>query len=125
MDVAVQDYVEARLREIAEGTARTLGGTAEVNYQRGYPVTMNAEANTRYAVQVAQAISGSVDDNTPPVMGAEDFSYMLQERPGAYIFVGNGDTAMVHHPAYNFDDQVIPFGASWYAGMVEARMPMG
>ncbi|MEI6097679.1 MAG: M20 aminoacylase family protein [Alphaproteobacteria bacterium] len=125
MDAAVQDYVEARLREIAEGTARTLGGKAEVNYQRGYPVTINAEANTRYAVQVAQAISGSVDDNTPPVMGAEDFSYMLQERPGAYIFVGNGDTAMVHHPAYNFDDQVIPFGASWYAGMVEARMPLG
>jgi metal-dependent amidase/aminoacylase/carboxypeptidase family protein len=56
-------------------------------------------------------------------MGAEDFSYMLNERPGAYIFVGNGDTAMVHHPAYNFDDDVIPFGSSWYAGMVETRMP--
>jgi hippurate hydrolase len=56
-------------------------------------------------------------------MGAEDFSFMLLERPGAYIFLGNGDTAMVHHPAYNFDDSAIPFGSSWYAGMVEARLP--
>jgi hippurate hydrolase len=56
-------------------------------------------------------------------MGAEDFSFMLNKRPGAYIFLGNGDTAMVHHPAYNFDDNAIPFGSSWYAGMVESRMP--
>ena len=92
-------------------------------YERGYPVTVNAEDNTHYAAQVAQDVSGHVDTNTPPLMGAEDFSYLLNERPGAYIFVGNGDTAMVHHPAYNFDDNAIPFGASWYAGMVEARMP--
>ena len=58
------------------------------------------------------------------MMGAEDFSFMLLERPGAYIFVGNGDTAMVHHPAYDFDDNAIPYGSSWYAGMVEARMPV-
>jgi hippurate hydrolase len=56
-------------------------------------------------------------------MPAEDFSYMLEERPGAYIFLGNGDSAQCHHPAYNFDDDAIPFGASWYSGMVEARMP--
>ena len=125
MDFAVQDYVEGRVREIAEGIAATLGGKACVNYQRGYPVTVNAEANTRYAADVARTVSGQVNEDTPPVMGAEDFSFMLLERPGAYIFVGNGDTAMVHHPAYRFDDQVIPFGASWYAGMVEARMPVG
>lgn len=59
----------------------------------------------------------------PPLMGAEDFSFMLNERPGAYIFLGNGDTAMVHHPAYNFDDSAIPFGASWYAELAETRMP--
>ena len=99
------------------------GATAHVDYARGYPVTVNAPDNTRYAVEVARAVSGQVDDNTAPLMGAEDFSFMLNERPGAYIFVGNGDTAMVHHPAYNFDDDVIPFGASWYAGMVESRMP--
>lgn len=124
MDFAVQDYVEQRVREIVEGVAAALGGQAVVNYQRGYPVTMNAAENTRFAAEVARSISGKVDENTPPVMGAEDFSFMLLERPGAYIFVGNGDTAMVHHPAYNFDDNVIPFGSSWYAGMVEARMPV-
>jgi hippurate hydrolase len=68
-------------------------------------------------------VSGQVNADTPPLMGAEDFSYMLIERPGAYIFLGNGNTADVHNPAYNFDDAAIPFGASWYAGMVEARMP--
>lgn len=125
MDFAVQDYVERRVREIAEGTALALGGQAVVNYTRGYPVTVNAEANTRFAAEVARAVSGRVDEDTAPLMGAEDFSFMLLERPGAYIFVGNGDTAMVHHPAYNFDDNVIPFGSSWYAGMVEARMPVG
>jgi hippurate hydrolase len=95
-----------------------------VNYRRGYPVTVNATTQTGYAVDVARSISPQVDTNIAPMMGAEDFSYMLNARPGAYIFVGNGDTAMVHHPAYNFDDDVIPFGASWYAGMVEARMPV-
>ena len=123
MDFGVQDFVERRVKEIAEGTALALGAKAEVTYTRGYPVTVNTPENTDYAVEVARAVSGQVDPDTPPLMGAEDFSFMLNERPGAYIFVGNGDTAMVHHPAYNFDDNVIPFGASWYAGMVEARMP--
>ena len=100
-----------------------LGAVAEVDYRRGYPVTMNAPENTVYAAEVAKAVSGTVDVDTPPLMGAEDFSFMLLERPGAYIFLGNGDTAMVHHPAYNFDDSAIPFGSSWYAGMVEARLP--
>ncbi|SEN49303.1 hippurate hydrolase [Gemmobacter aquatilis] len=124
MDARVQDQVEQRLREIVEGTALALGAKAELAYQRGYPVTVNAEAQTEFAAEVAQAVSGQVDTATAPLMGAEDFSYMLNERPGAYIFLGNGDTAMVHHPAYNFDDNAIPFGASWYAGMVEGRMPV-
>ena len=123
MDPKVQDYVEARVKAIAEGTALTFGATADVDYRRGYPVTMNAPENTVFAAEVAQAVSGRVDTETAPLMGAEDFSFMLNERPGAYIFVGNGDTAMVHHPAYNFDDNAIPFGSSWYAGMVETRMP--
>ena len=125
MDAGVQDFVERRLNEIAEGTAMALGAKAVVDYQRGYPVTMNTPEHTDYAAEVAKAVSGNVDTDTAPLMGAEDFSYMLNERPGAYIFVGNGDTAMVHHPAYNFDDDVIPFGSSWYAGMVESRMPAG
>ena len=124
MDPKVQDLVEARMAEIVEGTAKALGAKAEFRYHRGYPVTVNAEANTGFAADVARAVSGQVDTDTAPLMGAEDFSYMLNERPGAYIFLGNGDTAMVHHPAYNFDDDAIPFGASWYAGMAEARMPV-
>ena len=123
MDFAVQDYVERRVKEIAEGTALALGAKAEVVYQRGYPVTVNTPESTDFAAEVALAVSGKVDTDTAPLMGAEDFSFMLLERPGAYIFLGNGDTAMVHHPAYNFDDNAIPFGSSWYAGMVEARLP--
>ena len=123
MDFGVQDYVERRLSEIAVGTAQALGAVAVVEYKRGYPVTVNAPENTGYAVDVAQAVSGQVNADTPPLMGAEDFSFMLIERPGAYIFLGNGNTADVHNPAYNFDDTAIPYGASWYAGIAEARMP--
>lgn len=124
MDPAVQDYVEARVKAICEATALVFGATASVDYRRGYPVTMNSPEHAGFAAEVAQAVSGRVDTDTAPMMGAEDFSFMLNERPGAYIFLGNGDTPMVHHPAYNFDDSAIPFGSSWYAGMVEARMPV-
>lgn len=123
LDPQVQDFVEKRLAEVVEGTALALGAKAEIAYQRGYPVTINTAENTDFAAEVARSVSGQVDTDTPPLMGAEDFSFMLNERPGAYIFLGNGDTAMVHHPAYNFDDSAIPFGSSWYAGMAEARMP--
>lgn len=123
MDPEVQEFVQARLRLIAENTAAAFGATAEVNYMRGYPVTVNTPENTGYAIDVARKVSGQVNPDVAPQMGAEDFSYMLNVRPGAYIFLGNGDTAMVHHPAYNFDDNAIPFGSSWYAGMVEERMP--
>jgi len=124
MDAKVQELVEERLARIVEGTALALGATAELTYRRGYPVTMNAPANTGYAADVAQTVSGNVDPDTAPLMGAEDFSFLLNERPGAYIFLGNGDTAMVHNPAYNFDDAAIPFGASWFAAMAEARLPL-
>jgi hippurate hydrolase len=125
LDPEVQDFVEKRLAELVEGTALALGAKAELHYHRGYPVTVNAAENTGFAADVARSVSGRVDTGVAPLMAAEDFSYMLNERPGAYIFLGNGDTAMVHHPAYNFDDSAIPFGASWYAGMAEARMPAG
>ena len=124
MTEAVRDQAQQRIEAIVHGTATAMGAKAVIDYRRGYPVTVNAPENTAYAAAVAQAVSGSVDTNTAPMMAAEDFSYMLNARPGAYIFVGNGDTAMVHHPAYNFDDTVIPYGASWYAGMIEARMPL-
>ena len=88
----------------------------------GYPVTVNTPENTEFAAEVARSIAGNVNDDVDPIMPAEDFSYMLEERPGAYIFLGNGDSEMCHHPRYNFDDEAIPFGASWYSGMIEARM---
>jgi hippurate hydrolase len=123
LDPEVQDFVEERIKQIVTGTAETFGATAQIDYRRGYPVTMNAEENTEFALQAAQSVAGKVDTSINPMMGAEDFSFMLNARPGAYIFLGNGDTAMVHHPAYNFDDNAIPFGSSWYAEMVESRMP--
>ena len=123
MEPDVQDLVQRRLSEIAIGTAQALGAQAQVTYKRGYPVTVNAEINTGYAAEVAAMVAGSVDTNTAPMMAAEDFSYMLNARPGAYIFLGNGNTPMVHHPAYVFDDTIIPQGCSWLAGMVETRMP--
>lgn len=121
LDESCRDLAEQRVREVAEGTAMVHGATVEIKYQRGYPVTVNHEAQTTYAADVARDVAGQVEDNVNPIMPAEDFSYMLQERPGAYIFLGNGDTAVCHHPEYNFDDEALPFGASWLSGMVEAR----
>lgn len=125
LDAEYRDIAEERVKAIATGTAEALGAKAEVSWERGYPVTMNTPENTVYAADVARSISPNVDDNVDPILPAEDFSYMLEERPGAYIFVGNGDTMNCHHPAYNFDDDAIPFGCSWYSGMIEARMPAG
>lgn len=123
LDPKVRDQIEAAIARVAENTAAALGARAEVHYERGYPVTMNDPQATGFAAEVARQVAGSVNLDMLPLMAGEDFSYMLNERPGAYIFVGNGDTAMVHSPEYDFDDNAIPAGASWYAGMVEARMP--
>ncbi|WP_371036698.1 M20 aminoacylase family protein [Rhodosalinus sp. FB01] len=119
---AMRDLAERRVREICEGVAATFGGRAEVDYQRGYPVMANHEAETAFAAEVARAVAGDCGE-APLVMGGEDFAFMLEERPGAYILVGNGDTAMVHHPEYDFNDEAIPAGCSWWAELVERRMP--
>ncbi len=121
LDAECRQYAEERVRAIAAGTANTLGASAVVNWEAGYPVTVNTPENTMFAAEVARSVSPHVDDNVNPIMPAEDFSYMLEERPGAYIFIGNGDSASCHHPAYNFNDEAIPFGASWYSGIIEAR----
>jgi amidohydrolase len=123
MDNDVQDQAEERIKAIATLTAASFGATATVDYQRGYPVMVNSEIETDYARDVAKKVSGKDTIDMPQIMGAEDFSYMLEERPGSYILVGNGDTAMVHHPEYNFDDNAIPAGASYWAELVETRMP--
>ena len=122
MDPAVQDMAEQRLKEIAEGTAAMMGGKAEVDYRRGYPVMVNSDAQTEFAAEIATSVSGSCDE-APLVMGGEDFAFLANARPGAYILVGNGDTAMVHHPKYNFNDEAIPAGCSWWAEIVEKRLP--
>ena len=120
----VRDLLEKRLHEVVEGTARLHGATARLAYRRGYPVLENHDGQTGFAASVAGEIVGKDKVNTamPPVMGAEDFSYMLQARPGAFIFVGNGDTAGLHHPAYDFNDEVIPIGTSYWARLVETAM---
>ncbi|MBK0328698.1 amidohydrolase [Rhodobacteraceae bacterium F11138] len=122
MSPAMRDLAETRIKDICSGTAATFGGTADVTYYRGYPVMVNHGDQTDFAAEIARKVSGACDD-APLVMGGEDFAYMLEERPGAYILVGNGDTAMVHHPEYNFNDEAIPAGCSWWAEIVEQRMP--
>ena len=122
MSNEMRDLAEKRVHEICEGIATTFGGKAVVDYNRNYPVMVNHETQTDFAADVARSISGQCDE-APLVMGGEDFAFMLEERPGAYILVGNGDTAMVHHPKYNFNDDAIPAGCSWWAEIVEQRMP--
>ncbi|MDV7141639.1 M20 aminoacylase family protein [Tropicimonas sp. TH_r6] len=119
----LRDMVEARIIEISNGVAATFGGVSRPKYHRNYPVMVNAETETNYAAEFARAVSGDCGE-APLIMGGEDFAFMLEERPGAYILVGNGDTAAVHHPEYNFDDAVIPAGCSWFAEIAEKRMPV-
>ena len=118
----VRDATEARMAQIVENTARAYGGEAAFEFIRGYPVMVNAEEPTDFAASVAETVTGQCDD-APLVMGAEDFAFMLNARPGAYILMGNGDTAPVHHPEYNFDDAAIPAGCSWLSEIIEQRMP--
>jgi amidohydrolase len=120
----VRDLLEKRIAEVAEGTARLYGATAKVTYRRGYPVLVNHERETSFAAAVAREIVGDtkVATDLAPVMGAEDFSYMLEERPGAFIFVGNGDSAGLHHPAYNFNDEIIPIGTSYWVRLTETAL---
>jgi metal-dependent amidase/aminoacylase/carboxypeptidase family protein len=122
---AVRDLCESRLTAIVESIAAAFGATAKVVYERGYPVTFNHAEQTDFMAKVAAEVAGenAVDTTVPPLMGAEDFSYMLEKRPGAYIFMGNGDTAGVHHPAYNFNDAAIPYGVSLWAKIIETGMP--
>ncbi|WP_170769248.1 M20 aminoacylase family protein [Ruegeria lacuscaerulensis] len=122
MSTAMRDLAEKRIGEICNGVAATFGGRVDVTYYRGYPVMVNSEAQTEFAADVARSVSGACEE-APLVMGGEDFAFMLEERPGAYILVGNGDTAAVHHPEYNFNDEAIPAGCSWWAEIVEQRMP--
>ncbi len=123
LDEDMRDVVQERLHQIAEGTAAANQCEITIEYERGYPITDNNEEATQHAISVASLVS-EVDTDTPPIMPSEDFAYMLMEKPGAFIFLGNGDSQMLHNPDYIFDDEAIPFGSSWYAGMVEERLPI-
>ncbi len=124
LDPEYRRVSEERLRRIAEDVASAFGATAQVKWTPGYPVTVNSEVETGYAAEAAEVVAGKVNNETNPIMPSEDFAYMLEERPGAYIFLGNGDSAELHHPKYDFNDEIIPAGCSWFAEMVERRMPV-
>jgi len=124
----VQDFIEARIRQIAENVAAGFGAkVSKWRYERRYPATVNSETETGYAAQAAQALVGNanVNLNPTPAMGSEDFAWMLLEKPGCYIWIGNGDgegSCMVHNPGYDFNDEVLPLGASYWATLVEQRL---
>ena len=116
----MRELVEKRVREVVAGVAQITGAKIDLDYERGYPVTVNHASQTDVATRVAKEIAG--DGNVhemPPLMGAEDFAYMLEARPGAFIFCGNGNSAGLHHPAYNFNDEAIVFGTSYWIKLVE------
>jgi hippurate hydrolase len=120
----VREFLQKRLREVVEGTAQLYGAKADVTFSTGYPVLVNEEGRTAFAAAVADEIAGKdkVNRDVPPLMGAEDFAYMLQERPGAFIYLGNGDSAMLHHPAYDFNDEAIPVGTSYWVRLAETAL---
>ena len=126
-DKDTQSLIRKRMEEIVQGVAAGYGVTAELDYDVGYPVTVNDPAGAAFATEVAQEVVGAakVDGNLPKVAGSEDFAYMLEERPGAYLFLGAGEGAGLHHPKFNFNDEVAPIGASFFVRMVETAQPVG
>ncbi|MBW8908161.1 MAG: amidohydrolase [Mesorhizobium sp.] len=115
---------EERIRAICAGVATAFGAVIEVDYDANYPVTFNHAEETVFAGDIAAGVAGDshVHRAIQPVMGGEDFSYMLEARPGAFIFIGNGDSAGLHHPAYDFNDEVIPHGMSYWVKLAETAL---
>ena len=129
-DPAVQEMVERRIKELCNAIALGFGATATVRYERIYPATINTESDARFAGDVAASLVGeeNVDRDLEPSMGAEDFSFMLQARPGAYLRLGQGmgaGNSTLHNSRYDFNDDVLPLGAALHAGLVEQAMPLG
>ncbi|MAB01431.1 MAG: amidohydrolase [Rhodobacteraceae bacterium] len=121
----VRDMAQDKITQLIKNTGLAFGANVELDYDRGYPVMINSDLETSHMIKAAKNVAGdeNVDDNASQVMGAEDFSYMLEERPGAYIRVGNGNTASLHHPNYDFNDESIPFGTSFWVELTETRLP--
>jgi amidohydrolase len=127
---AVRDAVEARMKQIVDGVAAAHGATANFMYKRNYPPTVNHERETEIAARVAADVVGeaNVDRNPMPTMGGEDFAFMLEQKPGCYIFIGNGPSdggRVLHSPHYDFNDEILPIGASYWARLVETVLPAG
>ena len=120
----VQSFVRARIDALTKSTADGYGAVAEVTHMSGPPPLVNHERQADFAAEIALSVCGVAHRNFEPSMGGEDFSEMLLERPGAYLFVGNGDSADLHNPSYEFNDDVIPVGCSWFVTMAERRMPL-
>ena len=123
----VRQMVQRRFHEIVEGHAAAYGVEVRIDYEIGYPPTVNHPAETEFAADVAREIAGAegVDDRSDREMGSEDFAYMLEARPGAYLFLGTGPGAGLHHPAFDFNDEAAPIGASFFARLVERAQPLG
>jgi hippurate hydrolase len=121
---AARDLAEKRFREIVAGIAAASGVSFTLDYRRNYPVTVNAAKQAEFAASVAVAIAGAANVNADaaPVMGAEDFSFMLEARPGAFIWLGNGHSAGLHHPEYDFNDAALPYGMAYFARIVETAL---
>ncbi len=122
----VRMQVKRRFEEIVAGHAAAYGVKAAVDYDLGYPATVNEPGKTVFAADVAREVAGEagVDDEAGREMGAEDFSYLLEKRPGCYLFLGQGEGAGLHHPAYDFNDEAAPFGATFFARLVERAQPL-
>jgi amidohydrolase len=127
LDGAVQDLIEDRLESFVPQFAQSFGAEASVRYARGYPVTVNTPEQTDFAARVAGEIVGGdrVDTQALPSMGGEDFSFMLEQRPGAYIFLGNGPSSELHTDTYDFNDEIIPVGTSYWVRLAERALPVG
>jgi hippurate hydrolase len=126
--VEVQDIIEERLTALAKGIAASHGAAATIDYKRLYPATVNSEEEAILAGDVASSIVGEdhVDRDAMPLMGSEDFSFMLQKKPGCYLFIGNGDgegSCMIHNPGYDFNDAILPLGASYWVRLAETLLP--
>jgi hippurate hydrolase len=120
----VKELVAKRVKEVVDGVAAMTGAKIDLDYRTGYPVLVNHAAQTDVAARVASEVAGAanVDANAVPMLGAEDFAFMLEEKPGAFIFIGNGDSAGLHHPAYNFNDEAIVYGTSYWIRLVETQL---
>ena len=116
----VKDLIEKRVHEVCAGVAQMTGAKIDLTYEHGYPVTVNHAVQTDFATRIAREVAGDANvHEMPPMMGAEDFAFMLEARPGAFIFCGNGESAGLHHPAYNFNDEAIVHGTSYWIKLVE------